>query len=265
MGPPAQFDRLAKTDHPHRLPVFLPEKGNGPHGRRLPKGHFFHLLLCQIPADHRVDLLLHLLQLFGCHLPEVGKIKTEIIGVHQGPLLFHMGPQHFAQGMVKQVGGRMVAGRAPPLALMHHRRHRRPRICRQHLRDMHNQVVVLARVQHLHLLTVALQVSRVTYLSARLSIKRGLLQHHLEKISVFLVDTTVAGNPRGSHRFTVTREDHLVGPVHLHPVVGLLNRRIPRPFLLDLHLAVKTGRINSHPVLSGNELGQIKRKTIGIV
>jgi hypothetical protein len=53
----------------------------------------------------------------------VGKVEARAFGVDQRALLLHVPAQHFAQGLVHQVGGAVVAhGARPPLGV-HSRDH----------------------------------------------------------------------------------------------------------------------------------------------
>ena len=69
-----------------------------------------HTRLCRgIGKNFGVDFGFDLANLRVGHRRVVRKVKTCALGIHQAAFLLHVIAQHFAQGFVHQVGGRVVA------------------------------------------------------------------------------------------------------------------------------------------------------------
>ena len=64
---------------------------------------------CRVGGDFGIDDGLDPAHLLIVHRRVVGKVKTRLVAIHERTLLLHMIAQHLAQGLVHQVGGRVVA------------------------------------------------------------------------------------------------------------------------------------------------------------
>ncbi len=112
MGAAAEFDAEPRhRHHAHALAVLLAEEGHGPSSESFVNGH-----LVRLGAGGVERLVVHepfdLRELLGLDGREVGEVEAQALIVHDAARLLHMGAQHFAEGRVEQVRGRVVSADA---------------------------------------------------------------------------------------------------------------------------------------------------------
>ena len=104
----AELFAAANRQHAHLVAVLLTEQH---HGTGFLCGFHVHLagVRGRIGQNFRIDQRLNLADLRVRDRCVVGKVKTGFVGVDQAALLLHMRAQHFAQRLVHQVRGAVVA------------------------------------------------------------------------------------------------------------------------------------------------------------
>ena len=111
MGTAAELYRVPEADSADLVPVFFPEEGHGAHGLGLGDRDIAELLALEVGSDQTVDHPLDLAQLLGRDLLIVGEVEAEIGRADVRALLLDVGSEYGAQGLVQEVGGRVVVGR----------------------------------------------------------------------------------------------------------------------------------------------------------
>src|SRR5690606_12464103 len=108
VGSSAQLNGFAKSDGSHLVAVFLAEEGNSAMVNSLLEWDLPFFVQWNVFRDPLIHKILHLLYLFCSQFAEVGEVKAQVVALHHGAFLLHMRSQHFPQGLVQQVGGRVV-------------------------------------------------------------------------------------------------------------------------------------------------------------
>lgn len=108
VGTAAQFGGGADGKHAHLVAVLLAEQRHGAGGDGVVVAHQLRAG-GHVGQHFAVDDLFHTTDFLGGHRGVVAEVETGLVGIDQRPLLRHMRTQHFAQGLVHQVGGRVVA------------------------------------------------------------------------------------------------------------------------------------------------------------
>jgi len=93
-----------------------------------------------------------------------------------------------------------------------------------------------------------------------MAIARGQFDNN----SYFLLHRAITKYLRSALHLIITGENGLA-IVNLHPVACFDDSGVARPFLLLLHLHVKSFGIDRHIVFTENQLRQIERKTIRVI
>ena len=121
MDAAAQLFRAADVEHAHFVAVFLAEQGHRAMLDGVVKRHQMGLRGA-VFQDFLVDDRFHGGDLLGRHRRIVAEVETGLVRVDQRALLRHVAAQHFAQGLVHQVRGRVVADGARALGRVDFRR-----------------------------------------------------------------------------------------------------------------------------------------------
>ena len=130
-------------------------------------------------ADAGVHDALHLAQLLSTYLLEMAEVKAQAFGRHERTLLLHVCAEHFAQGLIQEVGSAVVGFAGATLVDVHASHEVGFGVLGQLLGDVHGQTVLALRVDDIDGLELAHDDALVAHLSAHLSIERGLVQHNL--------------------------------------------------------------------------------------
>ena len=138
-------------------------------------------------------------------------------------------------------------------------------IFRQVFDDMHGQVILFLGIGNPNRSTVAFEDALITYLSAGVPIKRGLIEYQLVIGLILGLHPAVARNTDIGFQGVVTYEFTLGDREQFHPIVGIYGSRIARAFLLFLQLLTESVSVDFHAVLMRNQLDQVDRETVGIV
>ena len=109
MSTTAQLNRLAILDDANMVAILLTEERHSTHLLSLINGHFAVFLTRNCIANHLISQMLHLTDLLGCYLAEVGEVKAQGYRVNIRALLLHMGAQYMAQCSMQEVSRSMVA------------------------------------------------------------------------------------------------------------------------------------------------------------
>ena len=99
----AELATRSKAYHTHLVAVFLTEESYCSQFFGFCQWHVAVLLQWDVLTNHVVDDTLHLTQLLGSDLLEVGEIETQCVGVDIRSLLLHMITEHLLEGIVEQV------------------------------------------------------------------------------------------------------------------------------------------------------------------
>jgi hypothetical protein len=106
----AQFARAADVHHAHLSPYFSPNSAMAPDftasSKAITRAH--DSALARIS---RLTMRSTAADLVVGHRRLVGEVEARAGGVHQRALLLHVAAEHFAQGLVHEVGGGVVAHR----------------------------------------------------------------------------------------------------------------------------------------------------------
>ena len=282
VGAAAELHGVALTHvhHPDHVAVLLAKESNGPFLLGLLNGQFLgdHVVALQNGlVDHGTDLG----QLLRGQGGEVGEVKTQPVGLHQGAGLVDMVPQHGAQGLVQQMGG----GVGPHNGRPAHRVHRSG----DHIAHLQAPLgelaivhvfaaLVLLHVGHLEqtALGAALgQGAMVGHLAAHLRIEGGAVQHHnglhpgndLIHQGVLRHNGQHLGSGEGGLGIAIKdRGGHLLAKLHTGPAQvpqGLSG--LPGPDPLGLHLLVKARPVQGHPLVPDHLLGEVHREAVGVI
>ena len=268
-----QFLRRTDRQHAHFVAVLLAEEGHCAILDRVVKAHELGVRP-GVGKNFCVDTRFHFANLQRRHRCVVREVEAGFFCIHQRALLLHVAAQHFAQGLVHQVGGRVVAHGARAAHCVHLRRHGIA-----NLQHAGAQLAVVAEHVRLHLERVdhikpdgrSLERALVANLAARFRIERGVVQHHhagLARVH-FLHRCAIhkqRRHPRGfAHELLVAVERCLVAGV-VERAGGHLELA-GRACLLALavHGGVKGRFVDDHVVLAADVLRQVQRETVGVV
>ena len=268
----AQLLGAADGEHAHGLAVFLAEQ------------HHRAALLCVIQRHHfgagrrigqhfGVDDRLDLGDLLGRHGCVVREVEAGALGIHQRALLLHMAAQHFAQGLVHQMGGAVVAHRLDPQLGVD--------LGGKHIADRdraleHATVVAehigldLQRVFHGETARRVTQFARVTGLAAALGVKRRVIQHHHGVVAGLGRSDADAVDVDGRDLGRLTDQMLVAVEGGRHAGIGEALGHLElagRASLgaLACHRGVKAGLINRHIALAADVGGQVDGEAKGVM
>ena len=194
---------------------------------------------------------------------EVREVEAQVVGRDERALLLHVRAEHLAQGLVQQVGGRVVGFAAAACLFVHAGAEHGAGPCGQLLRQVYGQVVLALRVEDFHGLAVALEHAAVAHLSAHFGIKRRRVEHELVEGLLLLLHAAVAQDagvalgavPAAELRLALSQYD---------PVVRLDGGSVAGALLLLLHLGVEGGLVHLESLLVADELRQVERESVGV-
>ena len=272
VGATAQLLAAADGQHPHGLAVLFAEQHHRAALLRVFQRH--HLRRGSgVDQDLGIDDRLDAADLGVGHRGVVGKVEARAFGVDQRPLLRHMVTQHFAQGLVHQMGGAVVAHRPGALFGVHpgdeagaHAEHAldHPALVAEHVG------LDLGGVFDDHPGHRVAQLAAVARLAAAFGIERRVVEHHHH---------VVAGSGR-RHAGAVDVQRSDLGGLALQVLVAVegggqaavgqagshleLGRR-PRLLALAAHCGIEAGLVDAETALAADVAGQVYGEAEGVV
>ena len=259
----AELYAVGKLNHADAVAVFLAEEGDGSQFLGLFKRHVAVLLQGDVLTNAGVDDALHLAQLFARHLPEMAKVKAQVFAGNERTLLLYVCAQHFAEGLVEQVGGGMV-GLAGVAGLDIYFGVEGSRgILGQFLREMERQVVLALRIKDFHGFRFAHKHALVALLSTHFGIEGRSVEHEFIERLLLLLHAAVAEDMAVVLRL-IPADELRFAFAEYHPVVGLHGGSVACTILLLLHLGVEGGLVNTQAVLGTDEFRQVEGEAVRI-
>ena len=149
MGTAAKLDGVPETDSTDLVSVFLPEEGHCPHCLGLGDRYIAELLTGKVGADQAVDHPFHLTEPVSRNLLVVGEVEAEVGRADIRALLLDVGAEDRAQGIMKQMGRRVIVGRFLTFLSIHHSMETCLRLRRYALGYMDAQVVFLDGIDNI--------------------------------------------------------------------------------------------------------------------
>ena len=264
--------------HPDLIPVFFAEESHGSRLLGVLQGHDVgpHR---QILPDLFIDQGFHLLDFFLGHGLEMGKVKTQPAGSHQGSLLFYMSAKHRLQGLLQQMGGAVVFLCIQSGSLVYFQLHLLPGGDHAGLHHAHMAVAAAPEMNgilDLEKTVGAPNHAGISLLAAHGGVERRLLyqdgaffsfhkgilqlrlpgEHRHGRLPGQMVIAHKAGGDGGIDKVI----DRGVGA---HVIGGLPG--VSGPLLLLLHGSGKALLVDGVPLLLEDLPGQIHGETVGIV
>ena len=262
----AELYRVSEADGADLVPVFFPEEGHGAHSLGLGDGDIAELLALEVGADQTVDHPLHLAQLLRGDLLIVGEVEPEIGGADIRAFLLDVSSEYGAQGLVQEVGGRVVVGSLLTLLSVHHSVEAGLGLRRDAVSDMDAEVIFLYSIDDIDFLAGRrYDVSAVPDLSAALGIERSTVEDELENFLALGLDSAVLDYLHIGLQQVVAYEGVLVGVGEHHPVPGLHGCGVAGPGLLLAQFLLELLQVDAVSVLAGYQLAQVDRETVGVV
>ena len=179
--------------------------------------------------------------------------------------------QDLFQGIVEQVGSRMVGGRgiAPVGIDARHKLSRR--ILGQLFDDMHALVVLTFGVDDLDGLRLIAKHTAVAYLSTHLTIEWSIVEDELIELVLFLgnlavaQDMTVVFSEVVAHELLHSRIARISRiACDLYPVAVLHSGGIAGTVFLLLHLRLELLLVDGKTVLTTDEFREVERETVSV-
>ena len=216
-------------------------------------------------ADGDIDLLLDLADFLLGHLGEVGEVETEALVVDGRAFLLDMGAEDVAQGVVQQVGGRVVALDGKAAALVDFSLVGLVEVLGQLGGDMDDEVVLLLGVEDGdHVAGGVGEGSVVAYLTAALAVEGGAVEDELVELLVLGTDAAIAGDAHLGGDFVVADEGLFHFGDEFLPVVIFDGGGGAGTVLLGLKAAGEAFHVNGPTLLGGHELREVDGEAVGV-
>lgn len=268
----AQFARKTDVEHAHGIAVLLAEQRHRAALDGVVVGH--DLGLCGLVGQYLgIDDGFHAGDLLGRHGRVVREVEAGLVGVDQRAALLHVGAQHFAQGLVHQVRGRVVAHRAGATHRIHARQQGIADLQRAGLERAvmaEHAGLDLEGVGHREPHAASLQQAGVAHLAAGLGIERGGIEHHDRVLARrHLLDLGTLDIQRrhldaAQFEVLVAFEARL-GAFVAQALGHLELARGARLLALALHRRLEAGHVHLDLALATDVGGEINRKAVGVV
>ena len=264
----AQLHGVSEADHTDHVSVFFAEQGHGAH-----RAGFIHRGVAFLAerfagADEGVDAVFDGAKLLVRHFLEVGEVEAEVIRPHERALLLHVGAQDFAQGLVQQMGGRVVVHDALATLAVHREGVGAAAVFRQLGGQMDGEVVFLHRIEDGNSLTAfALDAAAVSHLAAHFGIEGRVVEHQLEVFLVFLLHGALAQQPGPLHlKGVIPLEGHFLVTVgEDRPVSELVGGGVTGALFLLLKLRIETFQVHLVAFFGSDELRKVDGEAIGVI
>ncbi len=262
----AQFHGIAVAHHAHVLAVFFAEQSHGSHFACFGDGHMAVLVESYGLADAVVGEVFHAAYFFGGEFLEVAEVEAQRVGADVAATLFHVLAEHFAERLVQQVRGRVVAFRGRAGLGVDGCYKFSGRVGGEFFGKMHSHAVLALGVVDLHHLAGGGigEGAAVAGLSAHLGVERRAREHYLIIFAALLTHMAVAEHAGGSGHFVVAAE-FLLAAGEFHPVGCLHGGGIARTLFLGSHFRVKLLAVKGHALLFEDEQREVKRKAVCVV
>ena len=174
-----------------------------------------------------------------------------------------MGAEHFAQGLIEQVGG-CVVGFAGAAGFHVNAGHKFGRwVFREFTRQMDGQVVFALRVEDFNGFLFVAEHTAVAHLSAHFGVERCRVEHEFKIGLLLLLHLAVAQDVAGVFR-EVPAFKFRFAFAHHNPVACFHCGGVAGTFLLLFHFGVEGVFINGHSLFGTDELRKVERETIGV-
>ena len=258
-----EFYAVSKLYHADAVTILLAKQGNGAQLLGFCQGHVAMVLQGNILADAGIDDALHLTQLLARHLLEVAEVKAQRFGRHERAFLLHMGTEHFAQRLIQQVGGRMIGFTGAAGLQVHTGMEVGRGIGWQLFGKVDGQVVFALCIKDFHPHIFGFQHTAVSHLTTHFGVEGSNVEYQLVIGLLLLLHAAVTQDAAIVFRLIPAHELRFALGEH-HPVVRFHGGGVACALLLLLHLGVEGGLVYAQSVLSANELGQVKGKSVGI-
>ena len=145
MDAAAEFLRGTKLDHAHGVAVLLPKQHHGARRLRVRDGHVPVLLAREVGQYAALHERFNLCEFVVGDFLKMREVEAQPIGFDKRAFLLHVGAEHFAQGLVEEVGRAVVSCARRAHGGVHLRLERRAR--RHAVKHVDNQIVFLLGVQ----------------------------------------------------------------------------------------------------------------------
>src|SRR5665811_2225811 len=263
---------IVDLEDAHELPVLLLEQSHRPDlSRVFPGGHkrAHGVVLDDAPVDEVLDLA----QLGGARRAAHAEVEAQALGAHHGAALAHVFAEHDAQGVVKEVRRRVIAGGLVPAYRVDHGL---GALARHHgaLDAAGDDHLVVLKAHHfvdLELARVGVDPARVRDLTAALGVERrfGELDGHaaVGELAAHTdhgedLETLVADERHGQARVVALELLELAG-------TGVEGARRPLggagALALLFHEVLEALLVDAHLPLRGDLAGEVEGKTVGVV
>ena len=183
----------------------------------------------------------------------------------EGALLFDVGAQDVPQGLVQEVGGRVVQGGFPSLVGMDPCREPGGRIGRKPVRDVQDELVFLPGRQDGQAPVGTDELTGVPNLSAAFRVEGGEVEDQLVAGLVLDLDLAPPGDADLSFEALVAHEFLDAVLLEDGPVPGLHLSGCPRAVLLSGQRGLEAGLVHLDAVLTTDEGGQVDGESVGVV
>ncbi len=271
VGAAAQLAAGADVQHAHGFAVLFTEQHHGAgllgafdvHHAGIGRG---------VGQNFSVHAGFDLADLLGRHGCVVRKVKTGAVSVDQRALLLHVGAQHFAQGLVHDVGDRVVTHGGSAHGGVHLRFNGIAHLQAagfQHAVVAEDVGLDLQGVFHGKACNACGDHALVAHLTAGLCIKRSAIQHHHAVLASFQLRNRYTIGVQSYDfcsfcQLVVTNKGVAFAGVFQRAVHLELAGSAGR-FLLVLHGGVKAGLVHRHATLARHVVGQVEREAVGVV
>ena len=131
---------------------------------------------------------------------------------------------------------------------------------------MDNQAVLLLGSDNLNLLVCRLNITRIAYLTSRISVERSLVEYHLVRNLILRLHLAHTSDTDICLQSVVAHELLVLGiGDKFPPIVNILCCGIARTLFLRLQLLLELLQIDLYALLLGNKFGQVDWKSVCIV
>ena len=171
--------------------------------------------------------------------------------------------QNLFQGIVEQVGCRMVSGTSLTLISIYTSHEVSLRMFGQLLDDMDALVVLTFGIDDLHGLILTDEHTLITYLTTHLAIERGVVEYQFIIGVLLLSYLTVAQDVTLIFVIVVTNE-LLLTLFEIYPVAILYLCGVTSTLLLFLHLHIELLFVNGKTVFTTDQFCKVEREAVGV-
>ena len=171
VGSTTQLHRIAIFNHAHIVAIFLAKKSHCSHFLRFCYGHIAIFLAGDCHAHMLVGEHLHLLDFFFGEFLEVREVEAEDICRHETTFLLNVCSEHFAQSLVEEVSGGVVAGDSLAHVGVDGCLECNRNICGEFLGEVNGEVVFALGVVDFNYLVAIFQHTFVAHLTAHFGVE----------------------------------------------------------------------------------------------